>query len=237
VPAPRKGRREMPPTRRGYQPHEVVSALQKTIRRSDPKGAAYWAMELFDSGYRDWCWKRLMTILSEDIGPADRYLPATIVALRDQSLAEAKKGGGGMELVHATILMATAEKSRLACWQVLAIVSNEHERLEIPDEALDRHTRAGLRKGRGWDHFLTEAQKLIDPDQAARDRGFENSRDELAALSQEYEEHFERKVNNDPSLPTNPWRPKPPRQVNPEGVSTHDLEGPNSLPGMDEGDS
>src|SRR4051812_29969156 len=117
--------RPLPPTKRGYQAHEVVSALQKAVRRSQVREAVYWGFELWAS-YPGWCWKRLHTIASEDIGPADRTLPATLAALEKRSETERRKGGGGMELVHAVILCATAPKSRIACWMVLGVAGDHH---------------------------------------------------------------------------------------------------------------
>ena len=46
----------------GYSLLEVASALQKAIRRADARLAGYWAIELFESGYRDYLWRRLLTI-------------------------------------------------------------------------------------------------------------------------------------------------------------------------------
>src|SRR4051794_35659972 len=57
---------EIPPTSRGYDAREVVSALQKSIRRSDPDAALYWGVELARSGYGAWLWKRLRIIAVED---------------------------------------------------------------------------------------------------------------------------------------------------------------------------
>jgi hypothetical protein len=60
------------------------------------------------------------------------------------------------------ILLAEAPKSRLACWMTVARGRGMVERREVPDEALDRHTRRGRRMGRGWDHFWDEASQLAD---------------------------------------------------------------------------
>lgn len=171
-----------PPTRGGFDAYEVVSALQKAIRRSNPEQAVFWAVELYESGYANWLWKRLRTICSEDIGPADRYLPAQIATLNEWSDRERPKGGGGMEMVHAVLLLASARKSRVACWSVIAMAAPGEPRFQIPDEALDQHTRRGRSMGRGLPHFMAEAQKLIDPDEAARSRGHASMADELADL-------------------------------------------------------
>ena len=38
-------------------------AMQKAIRRADAAVAGFFALELWTSGYRDYVWKRLFTIL------------------------------------------------------------------------------------------------------------------------------------------------------------------------------
>jgi len=94
-------------------------------------------VELYESGHPGWLWNRLQEIAVEDIGPADRDLPATIRTLREWSDTKRKaKKGGGMEAVQATILLATARKSRLAALMVIEALSDHADRLEIPDEAL-----------------------------------------------------------------------------------------------------
>jgi hypothetical protein len=236
----KKRRPDLPPTRRGYSPHEAISAVQKAIRRSQVKEAVYWATELFESGYHNWLWSRLFTICSEDIGPADRYLPATLAALYDRAMTEKKKGAGGMETVHAAILLATAPKSRIACWMVLEQVSDHADRIEIPDEALDQHTRAGRQMGRGYEHFVNEAQQLIDPEDAAQARGFDGVREELAHLEGEGLSHWVHTMQG--AEPTNPWRPRGSeaggsylpaggRQAEEERVAKlFDTPGPEELP-------
>jgi hypothetical protein len=196
-------RRVLPATGRGYQPHEVVSALQKAIRRSQIREAVYWAVELWESNYQNWCWARLIEILSEDIGPADRYLPATIGALERSSKDKLqKKGAGAMEMVHAVILMASAKKSRFASQAVMLAASDNHERLEIPDEALDRHTRRGRAMGRGLENFLDEAAKLVQPPDDPEDfhAWFDEIAEEVIRLNRD------RRLDPDADVPDNPWR-------------------------------
>ncbi len=53
-------------TKRGYQFGEVSSTMQKAIRRADAKLAGYWALELWESGFGKYCWKRLLTVSAED---------------------------------------------------------------------------------------------------------------------------------------------------------------------------
>jgi hypothetical protein len=203
----KKRRPDLPKTRRGYEPYECISAVQKAIRRSQPREAVYWGWELWASGYDNWAWARLNEILSEDIGIADRYLPATIKSLEGQSKFEKqKKNHGGLQFVHAVLLMATAKKSRLVDWLLMEVNSNNCERLEIPDYALDRHTRRGLRMGRDWTHFMEHGARLIDPEPAAEDHGFDSLQDWLDHIDQDSADHFDRRMAKDKTLPDNPWQ-------------------------------
>ena len=53
-------------TKRGYQFSEVSSAMQKGIRRGDAALAGYWALELWESGFGQYVWRRLLTVSAED---------------------------------------------------------------------------------------------------------------------------------------------------------------------------
>ena len=55
----------------GYAFYEVLSALQKSIRRGLEEDALFWATELYLSGYEIQAWRRLCIIASEDIGLAN----------------------------------------------------------------------------------------------------------------------------------------------------------------------
>ena len=64
----------------GHLLAEVVSALQKAIRRCQVDDALYWAVDMYLTGYDEYCRKRLRIMASEDVGPAEP-LPATVDAL------------------------------------------------------------------------------------------------------------------------------------------------------------
>lgn len=156
----------MPTTVRGYDAAEVVSALQKCIRRGLDDDAIYWAVELERSGLGAWCWKRLRVITSEDVGLAWPEGPAVIAALhatyldlKRNAAKPPKQRPWRLVLVHAVLLLARAPKSRLV--DVAQIVAfRDDERRELPDVAIDRHTARGKRAGRGWEHFWTEGAQL-----------------------------------------------------------------------------
>ena len=160
-------RREIPPTRRGYAFDECASALQKAVRRSDSDGAVYWALELADSGYGAYVWRRLLIITSEDVGLAEPTMPATIHALHQSALTlqaaarGRRQGVGRLQLVHAVLLLARARKSRIVNNALTAFSADETVR-EVPDVALDKHCRRGRAMGRGLEHFFEESALLAN---------------------------------------------------------------------------
>jgi replication-associated recombination protein RarA len=160
-------------TIRGFAVGEVVSALQKAIRRSDEVGAVSWAAELDQSGFSAHVWNRLEVICSEDVGPAWPNGPAILAALRSSYERSAKRSRNGTErifLAHAAMLLANAPKSRRVDAAIWAAYGYAEPMVpEIPDEALDFHTDRGRRMGRrsgtkaGDEHWDNEASKLVDP--------------------------------------------------------------------------
>ena len=64
-----------------YPLDEVVSALQKEIRRGSQEHAFYWASTMVEFGYEEYMWRRLMVILGEDIGHCDRTVAPFVIAM------------------------------------------------------------------------------------------------------------------------------------------------------------
>jgi replication-associated recombination protein RarA len=105
-------------------------------------------------------------ISSEDVGPADHLMAVLIHDLYDHYRDMAKAPGRPQEriiLAHAVIALCQAPHSRAAD-DLNALVSHQLEseglRREIPDEALDLHTRRGKAKGRGLEHWAAEGCQL-----------------------------------------------------------------------------
>lgn len=151
-------------TKKGYDFFEVTSAMQKSIRRNNEEDACYWAQELWNSGYEKYIWKRLLIITSEDIGIAEPNMPQTIKALHDTyfTLKDYKVADEmRLQMFHAIILLCRAKKSRLIDW-TKNYIYHKHETInkEIPDIALDVHTRRGKMKGRGIQFFHDESSKV-----------------------------------------------------------------------------
>lgn len=155
-----------PPTRRGYPLGEATSSLQKAVRRGDQDGAAYWAIELHESGFHEYVWHRLHVITSEDVGLAEPMIPAVIEALHAAWVRAGKRKGGGealLFLTHAALLLARAKKSRLVD-HAMIVLDREPGVRDVKDYALDKHTQRGRAMGRGWAHFFEEAGLVADPE-------------------------------------------------------------------------
>ena len=168
-----KGLREYdgPITAKGYDMHEVLSALQKEIRRCKEYEAVYWAVEL-ESFNPKALWNRLRVIASEDIGLADPLASLIVDVLEKQydAAVAGKKDSSRLFLVHAVLYLARSKKSRIVD-NLLITVYNDEEKLEIPDYALDMHTYRGRKMGRGIEHFFAEGAKLANQ---ALDDPYEN---------------------------------------------------------------
>jgi replication-associated recombination protein RarA len=144
-------------SRGGYRMDEVTSALKKVVRRNDESQAPWWATELDVSGYGGHAWTRLVVIASEDVGLAWPEGPAVIYALHQSWLAakkaagkDARPGFGMQYLAHAVMALSRAPKSRAvdnAC--NLYYAHRETLAFEVPDYALDSHTKRGREMGRG----------------------------------------------------------------------------------------
>lgn len=143
---------------------EVASAFQKAIRRGLEDEALHWGVELDLSNFGEYAWKRMRIMTSEDVGLAEANLPATIYALYQNWLDQRKKkdvkhGPERLFLVHAILLLVRARKSRIVDHALITYYGN-HTHRTIPDYALDKHTGAGRRLGRGVEHFFTEGIQL-----------------------------------------------------------------------------
>ncbi len=155
----------IPPTVNGYNYLEVVSTLQKAIRRGDEPRALFFATEVILSGKDEALWRRLKVITSEDVGLATLSAPAVIESLHS-GYKEAKKikkesKPERLMIMHAVLFLCRCKKSRLVDWVVNTYFPNHGDDLiSIPDYAYDMHTHKGRKKGYGLEHFAKEGAKM-----------------------------------------------------------------------------
>jgi replication-associated recombination protein RarA len=154
-------------TKHGYDHYELLSALQKCIRRGLDYEAVHFAVELEEFN-PTMLWNRLKIIACEDVGPANPIMPLLIDLLQKQYLAEKSKLAEStyrLFFVNAVVCLCRSQKSRVTD-DLLTIVYTERERdgvfLPIPDFALDKHTARGKAMGKGIDDFFSEGNKLAN---------------------------------------------------------------------------
>ena len=156
-----------------YNDDELVSALQKCIRRGMQEEAMYFALELGNEGKSGFglLHSRLLVTTYEDIGLADQSKVGSISqALQDMKhMYDHKKGDWEMVLSYIILLLCKTQKSRITDHFKIYMKQkwkNEGKEYIIPDFALDMHTSQGNLLGRskgslqGIDHFITEGEKL-----------------------------------------------------------------------------
>lgn len=165
-------------TRHNYSFYEVASAFQKSIRRGDEEQAMFWAVELYESGYQKYAWKRMLIMSCEDIGLGDPHANTIIynlkqtydylVSLKERSLPEK------LPFTQAVLQLVHARKSRFVdlaisvYWQ-----KNATEHKEMPDYVFDMHTLRGKQMGRGLEHFYSEAAKIENANKMPNEEEFE----------------------------------------------------------------
>ncbi len=157
-------------TQRGYLLEEVISAIQKEIRRGKDRDALYWCYELIPR-FEQYMWRRLVTIAHEDIGIANPLVLIAVPVCRQAYFdfrSWDKDGSARLVLANTVTLMARSAKSRLAD-HIQHVVMDEYTAdhgngcKRIPDYALDKHTSVGRRKRRGFDHWFCEGCVLVPP--------------------------------------------------------------------------
>lgn len=96
--------------REGDSHYDLLSALQKSIRGSDPDAACHYLARLLDAGQMQSACRRLMVIASEDVGLAYPQIIPIVKSCVDMALMlglpEAR-----IPLGDAAVLMATSPKS------------------------------------------------------------------------------------------------------------------------------
>ena len=170
----------------GIAVDELVSVLQKEIRRGRVDNAVLAAYEMFITSpdVARHLWRRLRTIAVEDVGLGLPIGPVLIDVLHRNF--NDTPGGDWMMACHAVRLLASAPKDRTssehADWVVAKVALGE-ALVEVPDYARCVHTRSGQELGRGltqwWGDGATVRDELASADHRYRDELIEiHRRDE-----------------------------------------------------------
>ena len=168
--------------------YNLISALHKAVRGSDPDAALYYLCRMFDAGEDPlYLGRRLVRMASEDIGLAD---PQALVVANAAKDAYDYLGSpeGELALAEACVYLATAPKSNAVytAYKKAARAAKEHGSLLPPKHILNAPTRLMKEEGYGdgyhYDHDAPDAFSGQDyfPEKMGRmtfydppDRGFE----------------------------------------------------------------
>ena len=134
----------------GEQFYDVISALHKSVRGSDPDAALYWFVRMLDGGVDPrYIVRRLIRMASEDIGLADpRALRLTLDAAETYERLGSPEGE--LTLAQAVVYLAIAPKSNAvyrAYNQARALVKQDQSR-PVPLHLRNAPTK--LMKGLGY---------------------------------------------------------------------------------------
>ena len=169
--------------------YNLVSALHKAVRGSDPDASLYWLCRMLDGGEdRLFIARRLVRMAVEDIGLADPQALVVANAAKD-AFDFLGSPEGELALAEATIYLATAPKSNAnyVAYKAAMRAAKEHGSLAPPKIILNAPTKLMEEEGYGdgyeYDHDQPEAfsGQNYFPDEIGRrlkfydppERGFE----------------------------------------------------------------
>ena len=153
-------------TRNNLAGDEVISGLQKSIRRGNEKAACEYAYEMYITSpqFEEKLWRRLLAISVEDIGMGNPQAAVMINSLNQMRREfQYNESDRAMFFFHAIRYLCQSEKDRSSDLLKNIVIKNFAMGYvpEIIDVALDKHTTRGKQMVRGSEHFLHEASKVI----------------------------------------------------------------------------
>ncbi len=151
--------RRLPVYDRQYEAHyNLISALHKSVRGSDPDAALYWLARMLEAGEDPrYLARRLIRMAYEDIGLADPQAAVQALAAAE-TYERLGSPEGELALAQATIALALAPKSNAAylAYRAARKAAGEHGSLMPPAHILNAPTRLMRELGYGagyvYDH-------------------------------------------------------------------------------------
>lgn len=142
--------------RAGEEHYNLISALHKSLRDSDPDAALYWMTRMLESGEDPlYVARRLVRFASEDVGNADPVALSVALAAKE-AYHFLGSPEGELALAQAVLYLALAPKSNAVYTAWLAARHDVHE---LPTEPVPLHLRnpvtpllSELGYGRGYQY-------------------------------------------------------------------------------------
>jgi len=158
-------------TPKGYNPYELMSGMQKFIRRSMEREALFCAYEMESAGMYPHMRNRLMVTIYEDVGMGNPMLTNSISSHIYRMDEYYKKKDGAWRLVLGNIILMACrgEKTRVAdqfvCTVAGRMIDGWRVNFDDYEFVYDMHTRKGKAMGRGAEHFYNEASKIVESEE------------------------------------------------------------------------
>jgi putative ATPase len=152
----------------GEEHFNLISALHKSMRNSDPDAAVYWIARMLEAGEDPlYIARRLVRFASEDIGNADPQALVVSVAARD-AVHFIGMPEGNTALAQAAIYLATAPKSNAVYMAYSAAAADAHTQAADPVPLHLRNAPTKLMKdldyGKGYRYAHDERDAVADMD-------------------------------------------------------------------------
>ena len=134
----------------GEEHYNLISALHKSMRNSDPDASVYWLARMVESGEDPlYIARRLVRFASEDVGNADPQALAITIAARD-AVHFMGMPEGNTALAQAAIYLATAPKSNAIYTAYGAAAEAAKNDVAEPVPLHLRNAPTGLMRGLGY---------------------------------------------------------------------------------------
>jgi putative ATPase len=172
----------------GEEHYNIISALHKSMRNSDPDAAVYWLARMVEAGEDPmYIARRLVRFASEDVGNADPQALTVAVAAKE-AVHFIGMPEGNTALAQAAIYLATAPKSNAVYEAYNRASEDVHGSVAQPVPLHLRNAPTRLMKeldyGKGYRYAHDESEAIADmsclPDALAgrkyyqpKERGFE----------------------------------------------------------------
>ncbi|HVH29284.1 MAG TPA: replication-associated recombination protein A [Vicinamibacterales bacterium] len=150
----------------GEEHYNLISALHKSMRNSDPDAAVYWLARMVEAGEDPlYIARRLVRFASEDVGNADPQALTVAVAAKD-AVHFIGMPEGNTSLAQAAIYLATAPKSNAVYAAYNQAAADAHNDVAEPVPLHLRNAPTRLMKeleyGKGYRYAHDEADAVAD---------------------------------------------------------------------------
>ena len=150
----------------GEEHYNLISALHKSVRNSDPDAALYWLARMLEAGEDGlYITRRVVRMASEDIGLADPNALAITLAARD-AVDFLGMPEGNLALAQAVVYLCAAPKSNALYAAYGAVLEDVERTAQDPVPLHLRNPVTGLMKnigyGSGYQYAHDLDQKVAD---------------------------------------------------------------------------